>query len=406
MRTGAGWVHAALIRAIILPLIYALGTERSDAVQYSLFFRGLLIAVPIVITGIAIDRCRSLLSYLLVCLVTFAATGVLGVAVGGSLAPRWVFYGYVFALLLETLLIMLERLSGRIHKKEEREAVQGTDLYWKPSYDAIKKPSFPVLAYFAVVYVAAKNVNSPAVCNIALCSAAVYGLAVILYRYIDETERYLALNRRTCNLPSRRIYGISGVMLAVLILLLVVAVVPSFLTIGKRSYRDIREWTPIVELQSEDPLMPENTDGGGGDFMMDMLEEYGEPAEPSAFVVALSYAAAAGVFVLLAVMIYRKMKEVFEGFRETNDENGDIVEELETGVKPQKEPMRRKPGRLTERERIRRQYRQTIRRHRKDRPAVSETPYEIERNAGIEQNEEQRALHVLYEKVRYGREKV
>ena len=60
--------------------------------------------------------------------------------------------------------------------------------------------------------------------------------------------------------------------------------------------------------------------------------------------------------------------------------------------------------RLSERERIRKKYRRTIRRHRKDRPAVYESPVEIEENAGIAGTEEGVALHMQYELARYGRE--
>lgn len=56
-----------------------------------------------------------------------------------------------------------------------------------------------------------------------------------------------------------------------------------------------------------------------------------------------------------------------------------------------------------EAQRIRRKYRKTIRKHRKDRPAPYESPAEIEALAGLEQDEQMQKLHVQYETVRYGK---
>lgn len=92
-------------------------------------------------------------------------------------------------------------------------------------------------------------------------------------------------------------------------------------------------------------------------------------------------------------------------FRETYDENGDLVEDLEeeeTNVERiSLRPVHGGRGRLTEAERIRRQYRRTIRRYRKEQPGCYETPYEIEAGAGIADTEEGQRLHQLYERMRY-----
>ncbi len=54
-------------------------------------------------------------------------------------------------------------------------------------------------------------------------------------------------------------------------------------------------------------------------------------------------------------------------------------------------------------ERIKRRYRKTIRKHRKDRPAPYESPTEIEAGAGLKDDEQMRQLHKAYEEVRYGK---
>lgn len=80
------------------------------------------------------------------------------------------------------------------------------------------------------------------------------------------------------------------------------------------------------------------------------------------------------------------------------------MEELEDTeeVRKIKLPVRR--HKLSERERIRKEYRKTIRHYRKDRPAACESPIEIETNAGIVDREEIQELHKNYEAARYGRE--
>lgn len=55
-----------------------------------------------------------------------------------------------------------------------------------------------------------------------------------------------------------------------------------------------------------------------------------------------------------------------------------------------------------EKESVRRKYRRTIRRYRKDAPDAAETPSEIEEKAGLADNEDMRALHAQYERERYG----
>ena len=107
---------------------------------------------------------------------------------------------------------------------------------------------------------------------------------------------------------------------------------------------------------------------------------------------------------MLTLALIKKVYSVFQDFRAVNDENGDIVEELQDtdDIINITAPLRRR--KLSERERIRREYRKVIRRHRKDRPAVYESPAEIEQNAGITQTEEGIALHDRYETARYAQE--
>jgi len=92
-------------------------------------------------------------------------------------------------------------------------------------------------------------------------------------------------------------------------------------------------------------------------------------------------------------------------FRESYDENGDIIEELEeTEDLKAKRVKRFSKEELSEREKTRKQYRRFIRKHKKQAPNPYDTPIEIEKGAGVEDKEETYTIHQMYEQARYGKE--
>lgn len=401
----SGWLHTTLILAIVIPLLYALGADRQDTVSATLYFKCLVIAVPVILTDLAVERCKGLLSYLLAGILIFAATGALGFILSGSLRRNVLFRGYLLLLLCETAFVIVNRLVERLSKKKEEEYAKGADPFWRPSYSALREPAFPVLIYFLVVYAFAVNLNSPAVCNAALFSAIVYTPVTFLYHYLDETENYLFLNKRTCNLPVKRIYGIGNGMLAFFLLLFIIMILPALFTISGRRYHDLREWGTNIEIDYTELILEENMETAGEDPMAALITEYGEPKPTPYWLILLSDIMEAAILLFFAVLLLKKIRDTFRDFRGVNDENGDIVEELEEvadEIERIAMPSRRRN--LSERERVRRDYRKTIRRHRKDRPAAYESPIEIEINAGIADSEEGRELHRHYELARYGRE--
>lgn len=405
IKTAAGWIHATLILALLPPLFYAVGAERNAQTGGTLYFRCLLIALPVAVTGAAIEKCRGLSAYLLVCVATAAATWGFGWAAAGNLRQNGDAFGYLFLLLLETVFVAGRRMAARLHEKREEEARKREEPIVTPYSDMLKEPSFFVLLYFFAVYAVALNVNSPEVCNAAFFSAPVYGATVLLYRYVDETEHYLSLNKRTCNLPSKRIYGIGNGVLAIFLLLLMAAVLPSVFLISGRTYHDVRNgfenWNLYDGAAAEMPDM-----AGGGEALPDWVREMGEPKSAPAWVNFLFYAFGAVILLLLAAVLVKAVFDMFRQFRGAGDENGDIVEELkstdEEYEKGPEVPKRKGSRHLSERERIRRQYRRFIRKHRKERPAVYESPAEIEDRAGIAQSEEGKEMHGRYEYARYG----
>lgn len=404
VKKTAEYVHAVLILALILPALYSLGAEQPDMIGPGLYAKSLIIVLPIIATDFAIKQCKGLLSYLIVSAMIFTATSALAWIIAASLRQSPIFWAYMIVIMAETIFVILNRMVERLHRKQDNDASKGEDPSWRPSSEDLRSPSFYVLIYFGAVYIIAVNLNNPAVCNAALFSAVVYTLITLLYQYICETETYLSLNKRTCNLPSRRIYGIGTGMLAIFLLLFVIVILPAFFTISARHYRDLRQSLARIEFDYTELLQESGMTHPGGDPMAPFFEEYGEQRPTPAWLIILSYVIEVVTIIFLVAVLIKFIYNTFHAFREAADENGDIVEELEEtpkeAVNIKNAPVSRR--KLSERERIRKEYRKYIRRYRKDQPARYESPIEIERNAGIAESEEGKEHHRKYELARYG----
>lgn len=382
----AEWTHSTLLLALLIPVIYAVGMRQEVYVEKLLYVKCLFIAFPIIVTDIAMKRLRSLWLYLLVCLVTFLAVGAGAFKIFVWDTGSGIMWGCVVILLIETLFVMIGHISERLEKHGNENT-----------------PSFGVLAVFAGAYVLGRGFYSPSVCNEALFSFIVYLFAVILYKYIEGTEEYLSLNKRVKNISAKRVYGISRSVLMVFLLLMLLAVLPSVLTINQRRYTDFRVWLQNREIDYGELEIETQRSTQAEDPMQEMLEALGAPIEPPKWLEAAFQVIGIAVIAGFLLAVLRSIIKSFHIFRENYDENGDVVEALE-GEKLRKNGI----GEYlfpkdTEKEKIRRKYRKTIRKHRKEKPYSHETPYEMENIAGIAETDEIKALHAEYEQARYGR---
>ena len=405
VKRTAGWIHATLIMAMIMPLLYTFGAKQPDDIGQNLFYKCLVIILPVVATDLIIRKCKGLLSYMVLSALIFAATAAAGWLAAGSLRQSYVLWIYLFVLLCETIFVIFSRMAERLRRDEDQEVSKDTDPTWRPSIDSLRTPSFAILIFFITVYAVAVNLNNPAVCNAALLCAIVYTVITFLYLHVSETENYLALNKRTCNIPSKRIYGIGNGMLAIFMLLFIVVMLPALFTISNRQYRDLRESTAFINIDYTE-LVEENEQQADMQMPTEVwMEQFGAPEPPPEWLDTLLYIMEAIVAILLVAALVKIIYDTFRAFRATADENGDIVEELEDSdeaVRIKRIPISR--HKLSERERIRKEYRKFIRRYRKERPARYESPTEIERNAGISESEECKRIHNQYELARYRQE--
>ncbi len=395
------YLHATLISMLVLPLLYTL-TETLDADgEVILYLKCLLIFVPIAVTEIAVRRLKNLGVYVLSCIaITVTVWGVIRLLFngGGMLYP--------IVMIIESLFVSFFRFRERIRlARQEKE----DDFYAVPAVSLINQPSFVFLWYFAVMYVIGIVFNSKVLCDIAFWNAAIYFFVALAYTYLKATTHYLGLNKWTKSIPRKRLYAISSAMAGLFAVLVLIAILPSFFLAGQRRYTDIRTWSDDMDLVEYQPMDLPQT--GGDDYSNDywiMMDDMEAPPEPSKFWSYLGWLATAAGIAFMVYWAVKMLRQIFKEFWNSYDENGDKVEVLDDGPiqKEERLRLRRSMKADSEAERIRRAYRRTIRKHRKEIPAQYESPSEIEKNAGLFEDEDMKRLHVKYENVRYGQDGV
>lgn len=406
IKASAKYVHTILLLAIITPTIYALAVEAEDYNGRMLYLLGLLAAIPVLITGITIKKCKSLFLYLLVSVVSAVVTLELAVWSGKAVLGNLV-WGYVFFLAAEIFWVILENFLERV--SIDKDAKEG-DTYapdWKPRQGVFEKPRYGVLALFVASYLVGLGFSNPALCNQALGSVVLYLFLTVVYSYVERTEEYLELHKRVCNLPSKRIYGIGGGMLAAALAVIALFVLGAAFTGKYRQYTDLRDLELLSEISVEQFLPEETVQTGAGGDMMEMLQEEAQEAEPLPYWVEMIFRILTGIILLgFLVGVLQAIRMIFKQFRENYEENGDIVEELKENEEKEERLVKKKrePYFRSRREQVRYQYRRFIRKHRKEKPGAYETPYEIETLAEVAESEEGKIMHRMYEEARYGRE--
>lgn len=399
------WFHAAMIFVLIVPIIFLVGGFYESTGSVQLYLKCLLIAVPIVVTGIAAERSKTLAGYLIICsiltIVVWYITGIVMTIWSLQGESALVILCYRIAITAETVLIVGARFQNRL-RIERQKKEEGTYAVFEESL--LDKPSLSTLWYFVVVYVIGLVFSGKYLCDMAFFSMIAYLFPTLLYLHIQTTERYRGINKRTSGISGKRLYAVSSGMLLLYCLLLFIAVIPAVFLLGNRHYINLKDLLeeyklPPIERAEES----EFESAGTGMGAVQMIFDDAEPApEPSIVVNIVMWGIGAACVVLAIYAVIRAIRQIFADFRREIDENGDKVEELDE-MQYQKEKIfiLRRHEHDSEAARIKRLYKKTIRSHRKDRPAPYESPAEIEQNAGLGEDEQMQALHNRYEEVRY-----
>lgn len=394
-----GYVHATLFFALMIPIACTVAKFSDPSGAGVLYLKCLLVAVPVIVTEQAVKRAKNLAIYIAVCIALLA--GIWGVSALFN-EPGAYAVCYCIGMSAETLYIALKRMSGRLKESIRRKE---SDPLAAKEVEFLDTPELSLLWYFVVVYVLGLFLKSKSLCDMAFYSAIVYLFLALIFTYFRKTRSYLDINKRIKGIPTRRLYGIGFSMLLFFSVLLAVGILPSVLLAKHRQYINIENPFAGIEFEPEEyPQQMEFSEPSGEMGMIEMM--YGdEPLpEPSVFLNTLFWVVAGICALVLVYGIIRLIRQVFKDFRDIRDENGDIIEEIEVEEKIDREEMRKKGFHRidSEAERIKRRYRKTIRKHRKDRPSPHESPTEIEECAGLKDDEEMHELHKDYERVRYG----
>ena len=399
------YLHILLVFAMVLPLIYITGMQRETGMIFRLYFLMYLLILPIMLIKTTARRCKKMFIYLLICAGILAGTGVAAFGIGNLFLDTGIVPAYVLAMLISAFMIALQAYSVRLNRIRQKKAKEEMDHSWKQKDTLLEKPDIYISFWFVCIYILAKNLESPEVCNLAFISTVVYLLVAVSYQFIDKTEEYLSMNEGVCNvrnIPYKRIFGIGKYFLFGYIALIALASIPAFCTTQYREYKDIREWLTLREVDYEVLLEQEAKKEYVPDPMFDVMDSYGEPKEMPFIVKIIFYGAMAIILLYVVYMAIKWIQSEMQAFEVGLEEEADKVESLE---EVDEESIISGPRFLrpkTEEEKIRKEYRKFIRRHRKDVPAAYETPAEIEAIAGVAATPEGQELHVRYEQVRYG----
>ena len=396
---GICWIHATLILALPIPLLYALDISEELQSTGLTYVKHLLIIIPIIISEKAVKKLRSLFAFGLSGIVMICGMGALMWLAGGigSQTEMMRVCDTIFAM-IGTLLVVCLRFRDRMNDDRQQKE---EDPYWQPKESFLNRPGFAALWYFAVIYALGLGFTSPKVCNEVFFSSILYVFLIFVYQFIQGTERYFELNKRVSKLPKKRIYGISAGVLGIFLIGLLLCMLPSILMASYRPYTDIRNWFAHEETVADWTLDYGNvtTDNGSGNMDW-LLGEQEEAPQMPAWVDSIFQGIAGLVLVCIVIAIFKHIREIFYNFRKNYDENGDRIEELnDLDESEYFIPSVSEQPSDKEEAQIRRRYKKEIRKRRKEMPGRYESPTELEHNAGLQDME----LHALYEAARYAK---
>lgn len=393
-----GYAHVTLLFVPLTPLLYMMGGLWDPAGAGVLYGKCLLIVIPAIIIDWTAKRVKYLAVYIGICVGLVMA--VWGIA---SLFHASRAYAVCYCLVMSggIIFIAFKRLQARLKMSSRKKA---EDPFAAKEDEFLDTPRLVFLGYFVVIYALGLCLNGKALCDMTFGSAVAYLFLALIASYFRATRGYLELNKRIKGIPTRRLYGVGFAMLVFFLALLLIGILPSFFLASHRQYANVRGWLNDLEPPSQkyhqdmELIDPDELE------IWEMLDEGETAPEPSAFANILSGVMAGVCVLVFAYGILQAIRRLLQDFRNSRDENGDIVEEIKDKGRTDREEMLEKRHRRTDSaaERIKRRYRKMIRMHREDRPAPYESPAEIEEGAGLQDDEEMRELHRVYEEVRYG----
>lgn len=415
-------LHPVLLAALAGPICYCVCEDRVSSWIFPMYLLGMWLLPLSAAARTAERKIHNLFVFLAVCAAVFAGTFAAGnamaeriFALSGAEAAvtRLPLFIYRAQMAACGFWILLSSVQIRLRENRRARARLENDMSWQERSILAQKPGAACLLLFLLAYLDGLFNACPPMCDIAAGSGVLYLVLLLIYRSIDVLRAFILETQSLSNVPVRKITGIRYRFLGALSSALCLIAAAAFLTAGMRTYRDLRKWElkgERIEVSAQEEF---------GDVPVDFKVydvEFGlgiaEHSDPPAWLTALEGAAQLVLPIALALFLVRSMVRsvtaAAKDFNEIQEENGDIAVRLDTGseesrnLRARGESLfaRRQP--LSEREKVRREYRRAIMKYRGDVPRRSETPSQIEDAAQFPQDFDIKGLHEKYERARYG----
>ena len=391
-------IHIVLI---LMPVICALNvsvTERDDAALLIMTICSAILIFPTVLSRISERHIGSLIVNLLVSAVLIAGTGALAWYLGGLLLGRDLRIEFAIVIGILSLICVRGSVSRRLVKAAREKAQKQHDISWQEPRIFLESPSVRLLIWYGILYVLGLLFACPVLCDVALCTGALYLVLALLYERLDGTEGFIKEVQDVSHVPFRRIRRIGDAAVLLFSLLCLAFAGIAALLSRFRRYTDLRELRVTIPWH----LLEYGASPKANDMEPELLREIARIREgsgkPLPWLEPLAYIVAGIILVLFIRLLLKEFLNTSALFREGFDENGDLI----ISLRPEEEARRlkrkkRRERPRTEEDRVRREYRTRIEKQLPGGPEASDTPEEIERRAGIEDAD----LHRRYEKARY-----
>lgn len=365
-------LHCGLIAACLCAAVFAALslTDLIESVSVSaVYLRGILFGIPIALSYYAAEKLPKMWQYLLA-----------WVAIS---AISWLLLGHIGGAVMGAI-VCLFRFRNRISEEKT------------PS--AFDSPNYVCLLFFAVCFSLSAVYELSQLQRLSVISALLYLLVLLTYRAVERIEDYLELNKDMKALPVRRILRIAGAGAAALLVPAAIFLIPAALSLRGEVVFDLPD-VPGKPYEGSDVV--EHISGGETVSMDELLgDAVGEPLfQIPEFVMYIIYAA---IFMAVAALLIYGVYQLFKNFRFSYSDNRDIIEALPTDrdIAAPSSPKHKQKLSVLDRSpnaAIRRKYRKTVIKALCEPPKHWQTPAEIEKFGGIDDQK----LHSLYEKARY-----
>lgn len=393
MMAVISWIHAVILFAgTYLPVAELMGKTEAEALWY--MARALWLFIPVIAGWFLIRKVRSFPAYLL--------------ASAAVCAGLWLILRCPQTLVISVLLFVI-RCMPRISKGRQLEDYPGEQeefRYWEvPTF--LDRPALPcwlilVALYFALIFLKVPELLWPV---FALLVAEIF--LTYCYTSLDRLGYFIKSSRRIANLPVKAMQRIQRAVLGVTVFLLAIFVLPSVLY-GREPLTGITELKLNLDMGE---MTIEEQQGAEGPSMEEMLEAYGagEYKEPPKWLTqlldVLFYVILMICLVVIALLIYHFCRRMMRSFADGQSEDEVILLEEDQDTRLSLRSGRRGQKAKSADAKIRKEYRKTILKRSKSKPAGWETPQELEEKYDLRHVQEQDSVfHRIYEKARYSSE--